>query len=88
MTEIEKLEVAKDVAMAELGLIEELRSIVAVLGVIVVNDHLVHSWPIAIALGAAAYMAIPYWHGKKFDAASDAVEKATGTGKYYQQKTE
>ena len=87
MTEIEKLEAAKDIAFAELGLIEELRSVIAILGAIVINDYLIHSWPVSIALAVVAYLAIPYWHSKKYDAACEAVARVSGTGKYFVPKS-
>jgi hypothetical protein len=83
MTEIEKLEVTHNIAAAELGLIEELRTIIATLGTIVINDHLIHSVPISIVIGFIAYMAIPYWHSKQYNETRDAVERASCTGKYY-----
>lgn len=77
MTEIERLEVEHRIAGAELGLIEELRSIIATLATFSMQAYLFHSWPISILAGIAIFFCAPYWHSKRYDETWNAVEKAT-----------
>ncbi len=82
MTQEEALEVRCQVAMARLGVAEELRKIISVLAAWICFLYF-GSWLASIALWFAVEMTVPYWYSKQYDAASDAYEKATGTGRYF-----
>lgn len=83
MTEIERLEVECRIAGAELGIIEELRWAIAGLATLLLEESYFHSWFFPITIGIAIFFVMPYWHSKKYDAAWDAFERTTGTGKHY-----
>jgi hypothetical protein len=82
MTPEEELEKRQDIALAKLGVAEELRWLAAVpFGLLLYVTY--DSWLLAIAVSVVTYFLITYWYDKEYEAARDAYERATGTGKYY-----
>jgi len=82
MTEIEELKVRTRIADAELQLIERLRWGVAVLSAMYLEAAVYHSWTWPVIIGMGVLLGSNYWHRKRYDAAWDAYEKATGSGKF------
>lgn len=77
-----ELEIGCKIAAARLAVAEELRMPIAALASLLAYAYW-GSWLLSIFVGLAALVVVPYWYGKQYDAAWDAYEKATGTGKYY-----
>lgn len=72
-----------EVTAARLGVAEDLRWYIAFLMAMVV--HL--KWDTFIGAGVAfvlTILVIPYWYDKEYEAARDAQERLTKTGKYFQ----
>ncbi|HEX5804114.1 MAG TPA: hypothetical protein VFY24_13895 [Azospira sp.] len=82
MTEIEQLKVRTQIADAELRLVERVRWGIAVLSAMYLEAAIFHSWTWPALAGAIVLFGANYWHRKRYDAAWDAYEKATGTGKF------
>ena len=82
MTEIEELKVRTRIADAELVLIERIRWGMAALFAAFLEAAIFHSWELPVGFGVAVVLFLPYWHRKRYNAAWDAYEKATGTGKF------
>lgn len=82
MTEIEELKVKTRIAEAELTLIERIRWGIGALFAAFLESTFFHSWEIPVAISVGVVLFVPYWHRKRYDAAWDAYEKATGTGKF------
>jgi hypothetical protein len=77
-----ELETRCRIALARLGVAEDLRWIIAPLGAIAVQ-HYWHTWPVSVGVAIVAFFAVPYPFSKEHDRAEDAYERATGTGKYW-----
>ncbi|MFC5303452.1 hypothetical protein [Azospira restricta] len=82
MTEIEELKVRTRIADAELQLIERLRWGIAVLSAMYLEAAIFHDWTWPAVIGIGVLAGANYWHRKRYDAAWDAYEKASGTGKF------
>lgn len=82
MTEIEELKVKTRIAEAELTLIERIRWGMAALLAAFLEAAIFQSWEMPVAISIGVVLFVPYWHRKRYDAAWDAYEKATGTGKF------
>jgi len=80
-TEIE-LEINYKIAAAKLAVAEELRVPIAGLASLLTFAYW-DSWLLSAAVCLASLLLVPRWYAKDYEAASDAYEKATGTGKYY-----
>ena len=77
-----ELEKRCDVALAKLGVAEELRWFIAIpFGLLLWVEH--DSWLLGVAVSIATFFVVPYWYDKDYEAARDAYERATRTGKYY-----
>jgi hypothetical protein len=71
-----------DIATAKLSVSEELRFAVA--APCALSAYLkFDSWIAAIIVGVVAFFLVTYWYEKEYDAAHDAYERLTGTGKYW-----
>lgn len=86
MTEIEELKVRTRVADAELQLIERLRWGIAVLSAMYLEAAVYDSWTWPAVIGIAVFAGCNFFHRRRYDAAWDAYEKATGTGKFAPQE--
>ena len=85
MTIEEELQKRCDIATARLAVAEELRWLIA--GLSAVIAYLKYdSWLLALVVLVAVFFAVSYLYEKEYDAAHDAYERATGTGKYWQPK--
>ncbi|MCK6405605.1 MAG: hypothetical protein L6Q60_06255 [Rhodocyclaceae bacterium] len=82
MTDIEELHVRCRVADAELQLIERLRWGIGVLSAMYLEAAVYHSWTWPVVIGIAVFAGCNFFHRRRYDAAWDAYEKATGTGKF------
>jgi hypothetical protein len=82
MTEIEELKVKTRIADAELRLIERLRWGIAVLSAMYLEAAIYQSWTWPIIIGVVVLAGANFWHRRRYDAAWDAYEKATCTGKF------
>ena len=82
MTEIEELKVKTRIADAELRLIERLRWGIAVLSAMYLEAAIHQSWTWPVIIGVVVLAGANFWHRRRYDAAWDAYEKATGTGKF------
>jgi hypothetical protein len=82
MTEIEELQVKTRITGAELALIERVRWGIAVLSALYLEATIYDSWTYPVAIAIGLLFVLPYWHRKRYDAAWDAYEQATGTGKF------
>ena len=71
-----------DMATAKLGVAEELRFAVAAPFAVAVYLKY-DSWIAAVIVGVVAFFLVTYWYEKEYDAAHDAYERLTGTGKYW-----
>ncbi|MEE9330821.1 MAG: hypothetical protein V3U89_01195 [Methylophilaceae bacterium] len=71
-----------DIAAAKLSVAEELR--LAIAGPFAFILYLkYHSWVLATIVGIITFFIVTHWYEKEYDAANDAYERLTGTGKYY-----
>jgi hypothetical protein len=71
-----------DIATARLGVAEELRWAIA--GPIAFLLYLKYdSWLLATGVGIITFFLVTRWYEKEYDAANDAYEQLTGTGKFY-----
>ena len=70
------------ITTAKLSVAEELRFAVAVPSAFLVYVKF-DTWLGALAAGIALFLLVPHWYAKEYDAAWDAYERVTGTGKYY-----
>ena len=77
-----ELEIACKVAGAKLGVAEQLRWPLAMLGAATAYGYS-QSWLVAIGVFAAVYWLATYPYNKEYEAAWEQYEKATGPGKYY-----
>lgn len=82
MTEIEELKVRTRIAEAELVLVERMRWGMGALLAAFLEAAIFHSWELPVAFSVGVVLFVPYWHRKRYHAAWDAYEKATGTGKF------
>lgn len=82
MTEIEELKVQTRIADAELRLVERLRWGIAVLSAMYLEAAVYQSWTWPVIISVGVLLGSNYWHRKRYDAAWDAYEKATGSGKF------
>ena len=82
MIEIEELKVKTRIADAELRLVERLRWGVAVLSAMYLEAAIYQSWTWPVVIGVGILLGANFWHRRRYDAAWDAYEKATGTGKF------
>lgn len=76
------LDIACKVAGAKLGVAEEMRWPLAILGAAAAYGYS-QSWLVAIGVWVAVYWVATYPYNKEYEEAWDQYEKATGTGKYY-----
>lgn len=88
MTEIEELKVRTRIADAELQLIERLRWGIAVLSAMYLEAAVYHSWTWPAVIGVLIVIFANFFHRRRYDAAWDAYEKATGTGKFAPAQTD
>lgn len=82
MTEIEELKVRTRIADAELRLVERLRWGIAVLSAMYLEAAVYDSWTWPVIIGVVVFASANFFHRRRYDAAWDAYEKATGTGKF------
>jgi len=82
MTEIEELHVRCRIADAQLQLIERLRWGIAVLSAMYLEAAVYHAWTWPVVIGIAVLAGSNFFHRRRYDAAWDAYEKATSTGKF------
>ncbi len=81
MTTEEALEVNCQLAMARLGVAEELRKVISVLAAWLAYVYS-ESWLAVVGVFLASELIVPYWYSKQYDAAWDVYARATNTGKY------
>lgn len=81
VTEIEELEVKHRIAAAELGIIEELRWIVAPLATLYLEAGVFHAWLIPLLVGLAVFFLMPYRHSRQYDETWEAIQRATSAEK-------
>jgi len=82
MTESEELEKRAEIALAQLGVAEDLAWWIAVLAAIAVYLKW-DNWVLAVLMVPAGYFAITHQYRTKEKAAEDAHHRAAGLGKHY-----
>lgn len=71
-----------DIATTKLSVAENLRWVVA--GPFAFLIYLKYeSWILAAVVGVIIFVLVVHWYEKEYDAANDACEQLTRTGKYY-----
>lgn len=71
-----------DIATAKLGVAEQFQFIVAVPTSLLLYLQY-DSWIVAATGGIAIFFLVVHWYTKEYEAANDAYEQLTCTGKYY-----
>lgn len=78
-----EFELRYHIALARLGVAEELRWVIAALAGILGQLYW-HTWPASLGIAIFAFFAVTYPFSKEYDRALDAYERAAGIGKYWQ----
>lgn len=72
----------RDIATAKLGVAEDLRWAIAGLFALLLYVKY-DSWLLATVAGIVTFFLVTHWYENEYDAANDAYERSTSTGKYY-----